>query len=80
MLTIAGRDYERVTDLHTLAAGDRLVQRHENHSSDRLTVLEPYGRHGDRTGVQVQVERGDGWTSVLTDLSAAYSAVWREIR
>ena len=80
MLTVAGRNYERVTDPHILAAGDRLVQRHENHSSDRLTVLEPYGRHGDRTGVRVHVDQGDGWTSVLTELSATYSPVWREIR
>jgi hypothetical protein len=79
-LTIAGRDYEHVTDLHALATGDRLRQHHENHSVDHLTVLEPYGRHSDRTGVLVHVDRNDGWDSVLTDLSATYSPVWREIR
>lgn len=79
MITIAGRNYERVTDLHDLAAGDQLRQSYENHSVSHLTVLEPYGRHGDRTGVRVHVDKGEGWTSVLTDLSATYSPVWREV-
>ena len=75
---VAGTEYERVTDLHTLAPGDRLRQNHENHTTSHLTVLEPYGRHKGGTGVRCRREGRETWTTVLTQHSADAGPVWRE--
>lgn len=78
-ITIAGTEYERVTDLHILAAGDRIRQNHENHSTSRMTVLEPYGRHEGGTGVRCRLEGRETYTTVLTQHSADAGPVWRAI-
>jgi hypothetical protein len=76
-ITVAGTEYERVTDLTTLTPGDRLRQHHENHTTSHLTVLAPYGRHGHSVGVLCRREGRETWNTVLTTLSAEYGPVWR---
>ncbi|MFD8648686.1 hypothetical protein [Streptomyces mirabilis] len=78
-ITIAGTVYNRVTDLRTLAPGDRIRQNHENHSTSTLTVIAPYGRHNHNEGVLCRLDARPGraaYDTVLTDLSAEAGSVW----
>ena len=80
-ITLAGRTYTRVRDLTQVPARARLMKNHPNHTTSFLTVLTPYGEHGElrETGVLCHLDQHDGgWNTVLTPRQLDDATVWME--